>query len=179
MQGAPAPCLVVGDELTFQAALKLQRKYPQFSQEEVMSLVSRFKCVSPATVETGADRRSSAIDIDGKGSVAKPEVITSLSTGGQAEGTYDAVRTTLKEVAVDASGKVELDDYVDLVAKLREGRNRTAGQAVGKAGAGGKGRVVVQGSNANITHGILPDELAAFTNHINGVGPILAPSRPR
>lgn len=100
----------------------------------------------------------------------KTEVITSLSTGPHPEGTYDAVRTTLKEVNVDASGKLELDDFVDLVAKLREGRNRTAGQAVGKGVAGGKGKVTVQGSNANIQHGILPDELAAFTNHINGVG---------
>jgi hypothetical protein len=26
-------------------ALKLQRKYPEFKQEEIMSLVNKFKCV--------------------------------------------------------------------------------------------------------------------------------------
>ncbi|EGG08564.1 uncharacterized protein MELLADRAFT_47787 [Melampsora larici-populina 98AG31] len=131
-------------------AIKLQKKYPQFSQPEVMSLVSRFK----------------DMDIDGKGSITKQEAITALSSGHNSEGTYDSVRTTLKEVQVDSSGKIELEDYIDLIAKLRQGRNKTAGVAIGSPG---KSRVVVQGSNSNIQHGILPDELSAFTTHINGV----------
>lgn len=131
-------------------ALKLQRKYPQFSQQEVMGLVSRFR----------------DMDIDGKGSISKQEAITALSSGPNSEGTYDSVRMTLKEVQIDSSGKIELEDYVDLISKLREGKNRLAGKAVGSPG---KSRVVVQGSNSNIQHGILPDELAAFTTHINSV----------
>lgn len=129
-------------------AIKIQRKYPQFSQEEVMSLVSRFK----------------EMDVDSKGSITKQEAITALSSGPNHEGTYDSVRTTLKEVQVDSSGQIELEDYIDLIAKLRMGRNKQAGKAVGSPG---KSRVMVQGSNSNIQHGILPDELSAFTSHIN------------
>lgn len=106
------------------------------------------------------------MDLDGKGSITKQEAITALSSGPTTEGTYDSVRTTLKEVQVDSSGKIELEDYIDLIAKLRQGANKMAGKAIGSPG---KSRVVVQGSNSNIQHGILPDELAAFTTHINGV----------
>ncbi|KAI8446316.1 fimbrin [Phakopsora pachyrhizi] len=133
-------------------AIKLQRKYPQFSQEEVMGLVSKFR----------------DMDIDGKGSITKQEAITALSSGSKPEGTYDSVRMTLKEVQVDSSGKIELDDYVDLIAKLRQGNNKTAGKVISSPSTG-KSRVMVQGSNSNIQHGILPDELSAFTTHINGV----------
>ncbi|PLW18781.1 hypothetical protein PCANC_08810 [Puccinia coronata f. sp. avenae] len=129
-------------------AIKIQRKYPQFSQQEVMSLVSRFK----------------DMDVDAKGSITKQEAITALSSGPNLEGTYDSVRTTLKEVQVDSSGQIELEDYIDLIAKLRMGRNKQAGKAVGSPG---NTRVMVQGSNSNIQHGILPDELSAFTTHIN------------
>lgn len=31
-------------------AIKLQKKYPQFTQTEVMSLVSRFRSVTPKTL---------------------------------------------------------------------------------------------------------------------------------
>ncbi|KNE96511.1 fimbrin [Puccinia striiformis f. sp. tritici PST-78] len=130
-------------------AIKIQRKYPQFTQEEVMSLVSRFK----------------DMDVDSKGSITKQEAITALSSGPNHEGTYDSVRTTLKEVQVDSSGQIELEDYIDLIAKLRSGRNKSAGKPVGIPGK--KNRVIVQGSNSNIQHGILPDELSAFTSHIN------------
>jgi plastin-1 len=106
------------------------------------------------------------MDVDSKGSITKQEAITALSSGPNLEGTYDSVRTTLKEVQVDSSGQIELEDYIDLIAKLRQGRNKQAGKAVGSPG---QSRVVVQGSNSNIQHGILPDELSAFTSHINSV----------
>lgn len=106
------------------------------------------------------------MDVDSKGSITKQEAITALSSGPNHEGTYDSVRTTLKEVQVDSSGQIELEDYIDLIAKLRMGRNKQAGKAVGSPG---KSRVMVQGSNSNIQHGILPDELSAFTSHINSV----------
>jgi hypothetical protein len=111
------------------------------------------------------------MDVDAKGSITKQEAITALSSGPNLEGTYDSVRTTLKEVQVDSSGQIELEDYIDLIAKLRMGRNKQAGKAVGSPG---NTRVMVQGSNSNIQHGILPDELSAFTTHINSVRSLIS-----
>lgn len=123
-------------------AIKLQRKYPQFSQEEMMGLISRFK----------------TIDIDDKGSIDKQNVMKAIQESGEAS--YDQVRETLKEVSLDSSGRVELDDYVDLLAKLRAGRNASAGTAT-------KGKVTVKGSNASVQHTINEDERTEFTRHIN------------
>ena len=54
----------------------------------------------------------SAIDIESTGRVNKADVISSLQQSGVAS--YDLARETLKSVSVDASGKVELEDYVDV-----------------------------------------------------------------
>ncbi|PWN44966.1 hypothetical protein IE81DRAFT_320555 [Ceraceosorus guamensis] len=123
-------------------AIKLQRKYPQFSQEEMMGLISRFR----------------AIDVEEKGSVPKQDVMKAIADAGEAS--YDQARETLKEVDVDSSGRVELDDYVDLLAKLRAGRNAGAGAVT-------KGKVFVKGSNASVQHTINEDERTEFTRHIN------------
>ena len=99
----------------------------------------------------------------------------------QAKGeSYDRARETLKHVSVDASGKVELEDWVEvrtdpddvtgqrhiiylqLNAKLRDERQNTV--LATKAG-----KVTVQGSNANVSHTINEDERTEFTNHINMV----------
>ncbi len=114
------------------------------SQEEMMGLISSFR----------------AIDIDEKGAVAKPEVIKALESSREAS--YDQVRETLKEVSIDSSGKVELEDYVELVAKLRAGRNASAGVVT-------KGKVTVKGANASTQHTINEDERTEFTRHINSV----------
>ena len=49
------------------------------------------------------------MDVEGKG-VNQQDVIKSL----QSEASYDQVRETLKDVSLDASGKVEVEDYVDV-----------------------------------------------------------------
>jgi myo-inositol-hexaphosphate 3-phosphohydrolase len=54
----------------------------------------------------------SAIDIESTGRVNKADVISSLQQSGVAS--YDLARETLKSVSVDASGKVELEDYVEV-----------------------------------------------------------------
>lgn len=135
----------------------------------------------------------SSIDLDSTGRLPKSTVLTSLSSGATSSSpagkyTYDQVRETLKAVSLDASGAVELDDFVDLVAKLREGAGQNAGQvlrggalsglvggvaaaktAPGAAQATSGGKVLVQGSNSNITHSINEDERTEFTRHINQV----------
>ncbi|TIB77250.1 hypothetical protein E3Q22_03120 [Wallemia mellicola] len=122
-------------------AIKLQRKHPEFSQEEVMRLVDTFQ----------------QLDVEGKG-VAQQDIIKSL----QNEATYDQVRETLKDVSVDASGRVEVEDYVDLISKLKAGQNANAGVVQ-------KGKVTVKGTSSNVSHTINEDERSEFTRHINQV----------
>lgn len=62
-------------------------------------------------------RRHSALHTDTPGRVDKSAVLQALQSSGQS---YDVARETLKHVSVDASGKVELDDWVEV-------RNNTAG----------------------------------------------------
>jgi hypothetical protein len=54
----------------------------------------------------------SAIDTDSTGRVPKAAVINALQSSGEAS--YDRARETLKDVSVDASGKVELEDWVEV-----------------------------------------------------------------
>ncbi|KAG8982922.1 hypothetical protein FRB94_007692 [Tulasnella sp. JGI-2019a] len=122
-------------------AIKLQRKYPQYSQEEMFSLIERFN----------------AITTDTPGRVPKADVIASLQSSGES---YDRVRETLKGVSVDASGKVEVEDWVELNAKLKE-----KGDVLNTTAS----KIKVQGSNANVSHTINQDERSEFTIHINGV----------
>ena len=56
-------------------------------------------------------RRSSALHTDVPGRVDKATVLQALQTRGES---YDRARETLKHVSVDASGKVELEDWVEV-----------------------------------------------------------------
>ncbi|KAG8848820.1 hypothetical protein FRB91_010475 [Serendipita sp. 411] len=124
-------------------AIRLQKKYPQVTQEEMFALIEKFN----------------AIDTDTPGRVPKTSVINALQNSGEAS--YDRARETLKDVSVDASGKVELEDWVELNVKLKQ---QAAPVLPTKAG-----KVLVKGSNANVSHTINEDEREQFTSHINGV----------
>lgn len=127
-------------------ALKLQRKYPEVTRDEMFELINRFH----------------QLDTDTPGRVDKASVLQSLKAGGE---NYDVARETLKHVSVDASGKVELEDWVELNVKLKVQRqSQSSGGITKKAG-----KVMVQGSNANVSHTINEDERTEFTNHINTV----------
>ncbi|KAF5349265.1 hypothetical protein D9756_009381 [Leucocoprinus leucothites] len=123
-------------------ALKLQKKYPEVTRDEMFDLINRFN----------------GLNTDTPGRVDKSTVLHALQNSGQS---YDLARETLKHVSVDASGKVELEDWVELNVKLR---TEAQGALQTKAG-----KVRVQGSNANVSHTINEDERREFTNHINGV----------
>ncbi|KAF2651066.1 hypothetical protein K491DRAFT_696783 [Lophiostoma macrostomum CBS 122681] len=156
--------------------IKLQRKYPQFQQADIFGLQDAFR----------------KLDVDDKGYLDEATVIK--STQQSEHQPYDVVRQALKEVELDSSRRVELDDYVDLISKLRQsspaqqrmntGPSRArAGTGPGSApstpghahktsvggGSGGGGRIQVQGSSANVTHTINEDERTEFTRHINAV----------
>ncbi|KAI1270242.1 calponin homology domain-containing protein [Xylariaceae sp. FL1019] len=150
--------------------IKLQRKYPQFQQDVIFGLSDAFR----------------KLDVDDKGYIDEATAIKATQQSERQP--YDVVRQALKEVDLDSSRRVELEDYVDLVAKLRESspaqkRMSTGGsgplspagvvaQRTGGAGHASKasiGKIHVQGSNANVTHTINEDERTEFTRHINAV----------
>ncbi|KAF2259449.1 fimbrin [Lojkania enalia] len=150
--------------------IKLQRKYPQFQQAEIFSLQDAFR----------------KLDVDDKGYLDEATVIK--ATQQSEHQPYDVVRQALKEVELDSSRRVELEDYVDLISKLRESspaqQRMHTGPTRPRAGTGpgspvtpghvhksshGGGRIQVQGSSANVTHTINEDERTEFTRHINAV----------
>lgn len=153
------------------AILKLTRKYPQFQQQEIFGLQDAFR----------------KLDIDDKGYLDEATVIKATQ---QSEGqSYDVVRQALKEVELDSSRRVELEDYVDLIAKVRDSspaqqrvasgpQRPAAGNGLPTSprhgskpslGGGPAGKIQVQGSSANVTHTINEEERTAFTTHINAV----------
>lgn len=147
--------------------LKLQKKFSQFQQNEIFSLSDAFQ----------------RLDVDDRGYL---DEATAIKATQQSENLpYDVVRQALKEVDLDSSRRVELEDYVGLIAKLRDSspaqKRMSAGPAASSSGvvtqrAGGhaskgsvSGKIQVQGSSANITHTINEDERTEFTRHINAV----------
>lgn len=151
--------------------LKLQKKYPVLEQSDLFGIIEDFR----------------AIDIDDKGWVEKKDVINAVSLKGAY--TYDEARETLKTVDVDASGHVELDDYVALIAKLKEGASGSSA-APSSVGTPVASRIVsggvdqgspagpppttpkktyITGKTSGTTHTINDEERSEFTRHINAV----------
>ncbi|KAH3901940.1 fimbrin SCDLUD_001725 [Saccharomycodes ludwigii] len=159
--------------------VKLQKKFPILTQEDLFSTIEKFR----------------SIDSDDKGWVEKQDALESIANSGEAS--YDQARQTLKQVDVDASGHVELDDYVELVARIKEqaqgggasayaavptGNSRIASNNISNIitstadtgslqvkGTGIQARIVVGGSTAGTTHTINEEERTEFTKHINSV----------
>ena len=120
---------------------------------------------------------NSKIDLDGKGYVDQATVIRELQKAGEGSN-YDQIRATLRECNIDASGRVELEDYVEvlltntllprmaidmqLISKLRAGKNRGAFEV-------SQHKITVHGSSANVSHTINEDERTEFTRHMNNV----------
>ncbi|KAG9242353.1 calponin homology domain-containing protein [Calycina marina] len=149
--------------------IKLQRKYPQLQQDEIFGLQDAFR----------------KLDVDEKGYIDEATAIKSTQTSERQP--YDVVRQALKEVELDSSRRVELDDYVGLISKLRDSSpaqqranagpttlshggvvsQQTGGAHGSKASVSGK--IHVQGSSSNVTHTINEDERTEFTRHINAV----------
>jgi len=70
------------------------RKYPQFQQDEIFGLQDAFR----------------KLDVDDKGYIEEATAIK--ATQASERKPYDVVRQALKEVELDSSRRVELDDYV-------------------------------------------------------------------
>lgn len=151
--------------------LKLQKKYTNLEQSELFEIIEDFR----------------KIDLNDEGSIEKKEVINAVSKSGKY--TYDETRETLKEVDVDASGKVELDDYVQLMSKLKESKSGNLSVPASSIG-GGSGdipkspksprnapvptantahKTYISGKTSGTTHTINDEERSEFTRHINSV----------
>lgn len=76
--------------------LKLSRKYPQFKQDEILRLQDAFN----------------RLDEDDKGYLDEATAIK--ATQNLEKKPYDTVRAALKEVELDSSRRVELEDFVDV-----------------------------------------------------------------
>ncbi|AET39342.1 fimbrin Ecym_4278 [Eremothecium cymbalariae DBVPG len=142
--------------------ISVQKKFPQLTQEDIFSTIEQFR----------------VIDADDKGYAEKTEVLESISKNGTAS--YDEAREALKKVNVDASGRVEMDDYVELIAKLKEmrlgskpasspgSRQIASSGSAGLASAQGN-RIIMEGRTSGTTHTINEEERREFTKHINSV----------
>jgi plastin-1 len=75
---------------------RINRKYPQFPQGEIFALQDAFR----------------KLDVDDKGYVDEGAAIKNVQTTERQP--YDVVRQALKEVELDSSRRVELEDYVDV-----------------------------------------------------------------
>ena len=74
--------------------LKLQRKFPQFQQGDIFGLTDAFR----------------KLDVDDKGYIDEATAIKATQQSERQP--YDVVRQALKEVELDSSRRVELEDYV-------------------------------------------------------------------
>ena len=72
------------------------RKYPQFEQGEIFALQDAFR----------------KLDVDDKGYLDESDAIK--ATQKSEHQPYDTVRQAMKEVELDSSHRVELEDYVDV-----------------------------------------------------------------
>lgn len=70
------------------------RKYPQFQQGDIFGLTDAFR----------------KLDVDDKGYIDEATAIKATQQSERQP--YDTVRAALKDVGLDSSRRVELDDYV-------------------------------------------------------------------
>ncbi|CAO3665001.1 unnamed protein product [Rhizopus stolonifer] len=126
-------------------AFTLQRKYPQLQVNDINDLIDRF----------------SEIDLDQDGYLDHNEIQKACKDTGYSEN-YDEIRATLKDVSSSTAGKIDVEEFIELAAKLKDGRNKGAFDVH-------QNKIKVHGTNANVTHTINEDERTEFTRHINGV----------
>ncbi|CAI2177216.1 6386_t:CDS:10, partial [Funneliformis geosporum] len=131
------------DEFSKMNAMQIAKKFPQLSLQDTFDLVAKFN----------------KIDLDGNGVLEQKEVVKALQAMGESI-SYDEIRATLKEIDLSSTGNVEIEEFIELVVKLREGRNKSA-FAVNKQ------KITVHGSSQNVSHTINEDERTEFTRHIN------------
>ncbi|KAI0242613.1 fimbrin [Massospora cicadina] len=125
--------------------IKLKRKFPNFSLNEIETLISEFN----------------GLDLNGDGSIDQTEVMKLCSNLG----TYDQIRSTLKQVDVNSNGTLELEEYFEIVQKLKAGDVKGVESSTN---AFNKKVITVRGANQSDTaHTINEEEKIEFAIYIN------------
>lgn len=87
-------------QFTDRCSLCISRRFPQLDQGEIFALQDAFH----------------KLDIDDRGYLDEASVIKATQQSERQP--YDVVRQTLKGVELDSSRRVELEDYIDVGARL-------------------------------------------------------------
>ena len=96
MSFSPKLCISRSSSQRASGLITRTRKYPQFQQQDIFGLQDAFR----------------KLDVDDKGYIDEATVIKATQQSERQP--YDVVRQALKEVELDSSRRVELDDYVDV-----------------------------------------------------------------
>ncbi|KAI8637092.1 fimbrin [Parasitella parasitica] len=126
-------------------AFMLQKKYPNFQVNDINALIDKFE----------------ECDLDTDGLLDQREIQQACKDTGYSDN-YDEIRANLKQVATSATGKIDVEEFIDLANRLKEGRNKGAFDVH-------QHKIRVQGANSDATHTINEDERTEFTRHINGI----------
>ncbi|KAK4520274.1 uncharacterized protein ATC70_008407 [Mucor velutinosus] len=126
-------------------AFMLQKKYPNFQVNDINALIDKFE----------------ECDLDTDGLLDQREIQQACKDTGYSDN-YDEIRANLKQVTTSATGKIDVEEFIDLANRLKEGRNKGAFDVH-------QHKIRVQGANSDATHTINEDERTEFTRHINSV----------
>ncbi|KAF9896392.1 hypothetical protein BX616_007551, partial [Lobosporangium transversale] len=74
----------------------LAKKFPQLPVHDVDRLVNQF----------------SRFDIDGRGQIDQKDLVKVIQEIGEGQ-SYDQIRATIKTVDINATGKVEVDEFLE------------------------------------------------------------------
>ncbi|KAI9469788.1 MAG: fimbrin [Benjaminiella poitrasii] len=126
-------------------AFMLQKKYPNFQVNDINTLIDKFQ----------------EFDLDNDGLLDQRDIQQVCKDTGYSDN-YDDIRANLKQVTTSATGKIDVEEFIDLANRLKEGRNRGTFDVH-------QHKIRVQGASSNATHTINEDERTEFTRHINGI----------
>ncbi|KAI9506516.1 calponin homology domain-containing protein [Coemansia spiralis] len=120
---------------------RLAKKYPVLKPWDVEAIVSTFE----------------SLDLDSNRGLDQRHLVSAVQKL-EPDRQYDDIRNALKKVEVSRPGMVELEEFAEVIAILRE---------VDKGGPYERRTILQSKQNASSAHTINEDEREEFTNHIN------------
>ncbi|KAJ1890250.1 fimbrin, partial [Kickxella alabastrina] len=144
---------------------------------DIQRLAKKHPILKPWDIETIVNIFDS-LELDANRGLDQRHLVTAVQKI-EPERQYDDIRAALKKVEVSRAGMVELDEFVEVIAFLREGDkgSRPGVVAAAPAALAFEGitsdrayerRTILQSrQNASSAHTINEDEREEFTNHIN------------
>ncbi|KAJ2017995.1 fimbrin [Coemansia sp. RSA 455] len=145
------------------------------SQQDIQRLSKKNPILKPWDIETLVSSFN-GLDLDANRGLERRNVVAAVQKI-EPERQYDEISSVLKEVDVSRPDKVELDEFVELIARLRTADKAKQGSAPAVAAKAFEGitsdraytgrTVLGSRQNASSAHTINEDEREEFTNHIN------------